>query len=83
MAYVLKINEARRHDAYMLAAAVARGVEDVNAVADDLASDGAEARFERALDQADLPEMPEDENALEATIISMQAFVNQVNSGMS
>jgi hypothetical protein len=83
VAYVLRLNEARRHDADMLAAAIARGVEDVAAMAEDLASDGAEASFERALEEVDMPTLPEpDEEMARATVVSLKAWVDQVNAGM-
>lgn len=84
VAYVLKRNEAHERDAGLLAAFIARGAEDVQALDEDLASAGAEASFERALEQVDLPELPvPDEDTARATIISMKAFVDQVNANMS
>lgn len=84
VAYVLKRDEAHRRDASLLAAYIARGVEDVQAVDEDLAAAGAVASFERALNEVDLPDLPvPDEETAEATIISMQAFVDQVNASMS
>lgn len=90
MAYALRLDEARDQDRRMMQAAwTARGV-DVKEMEDWLAADGAVASFERALDLADVkpsdesavPEAAGEEAAL-ATVISMQAFVDQVNAGMT
>lgn len=83
MVYALRVDEARDQDRRMLAAWIARGA-DVSDMEEWLATDGAVASFERALELADLPALDApDDDALEGTIISMQAWVNQVNAGMS
>lgn len=84
----MRVDEARDQDRRMLAAWTARGA-DVKEIEELLAADGAVASFERALESADLPVLDEwaepdaaDADAAVATVISMQAWVDQMNAEM-
>lgn len=68
----------------MLSAWIARGNTDVDDIATQLATDGAVASLERALEQVDLPELPEpDEEVALATVTNLAAWVDSVNAGMT
>jgi hypothetical protein len=88
VAYTLRVDEAAGHDRGLLMAMAARDHVDsdgLDEIAQSLAADGSVAQFERALVEVDLgpePEAPDvpDEEAVMATITSLQAFAQAANN---